>query len=476
MTTPMTDDRQKILNDWLESPHIEATISSSLHGADDGEMYLQFSNSESLSLRDGQIKNTSYGVSSGFGLRAVQGEYSAYAYSNDFEKPSLDQAREAVAMAKRGSSGSWAVSPNRTDQALYTTANPSDVLDISAKVEILKRTDDYLRRKDHRVTQVAASVSTSWSVVAVVRPGGEHYVDVRPLLQYSISVIAKENGRSEAGQNGFGGRVSAQEMLEGDSWKACADRAYAQSLANLKSAPAPAGPMTVVLGSGWPGVMLHEAVGHGLEGDAIRKKRSVFAGRLGERVASPGVTVIDDGTMPDRRGSITIDDEGTPSQRNVLIEDGILVGFMQDRHNARLMGVEATGNGRRESFAHPPLPRMTNTFMENGKYSPDEIIESVEDGLYAVEFGGGQVDVTTGNFVFACTEAYRIRQGKVEESVKGASLIGNGPETMQQISMIGNDSALDRGIALCGKAGQSVPVGVGQPTLRMDNVTVGGTG
>ncbi|MBT4219967.1 MAG: metalloprotease TldD, partial [Rhodospirillaceae bacterium] len=374
-----------------------------------------------------------------------------------------------------GHGGTYAAPPAGTNVKLYGDENPLNLVAFEDKVKMLADIDAYARGKDERVVQVSASLVGSWQAVQVVRPDGVRAADIRPLVRMNVTVVSAEGERMESGNYGTGGRVPYEEFMQPEVWRAAVDEALRQSLLNLGSVSAPAGEMDVVLGPGWPGILLHEAIGHGLEGDFNRKKTSAFSGLLGERVAAPGVTVIDDATLPDRRGSLTIDDEGTPGQRTVLIEDGILKGYMQDRMNARLMGVSPTGNGRRQSYAHQPIPRMTNTYMLDGEREPDEILGSVKNGLYAVNFGGGQVDITSGKFVFTCTEAYLIEDGKVTAPVKGATLIGNGPDVLTRVSMIGNDMELDPGIGTCGKDGQGAPVGVGQPTMRIDGLTVGGT-
>ncbi len=462
--------------DWPNNPNVQRTVDNALRGANDGELYLQYKQSESLTLVDGRVKDSSYNESRGFGLRIASGELVGFAHSNELTLQALVRASSAAALGKKNASGSRDVSPESNAATRYSTDQVIEQVAYEAKVELLQAVDCYVRGKDPRVAQVNASINASWEAVSLLRRGGEQYCDIRPMVRFSIQVVVTKNGKAGSGSAGGGGRYSLNELLAESTWKRYADLALRQAVVNTDAVDAPAGQMTVVLGNGWPGVMLHEAVGHGLEGDAIRKGQSNFSNLLGEQVAAKGVTVVDDGTLPDRRGSLTIDDEGTPSRRNVLIEDGILVGFMQDRLNARLMGVEPTGNGRRESFAHVSMPRMTNTFLLNGKHERDEIIESVRDGIYAVNFGGGQVDIASGDFVFSCTEAYRIRNGVIAEPVRGASLIGNGPEVMRRVDMIGNDLELDEGVAMCGKAGQNVPVGVGQPTLRIAEITVGGTG
>ena len=452
-----------------------AKVESTLSGADDGDLFLESSHSESLLFDDGRLKSASYNQSTGFGLRAIMGEADAFAHSGELSEAALTRASEAVSAVTKGYSGIMASAPILPNEPLYTDSNPLTATPFEAKVELLQKIDAAARARDPRVKQVTASIASSWQAVQIIRAGGSRFADIRPLVRMNISVVVEKDGRMEAGSSGCGGRVLLGQFLDEALWQAEIDEALRLANLGLESIAAPAGEMPVVLGAGWPGVMLHEAVGHGLEGDFNRKGTSIFAGRVGEQVASKGVTVVDDGTMMDRRGSITIDDEGTRSQRNALIEDGILKGYMQDRQNARLMGVLPTGNGRRQSYAHLPMPRMTNTFMENGDYAPEEIIASTKKGLYAVNFGGGQVDITSGKFVFSASEAYLIEDGKIGAPVKGATLIGNGPDAMSKISMLGNDLALDRGVGTCGKSGQSVPVGVGQPTLKMGGITVGGT-
>ncbi|HEY6859737.1 MAG TPA: metalloprotease TldD, partial [Pseudolabrys sp.] len=416
-----------------------------------------------------------YDTVQGFGLRAVKDEAVGYAHASDVSEAAIARAAEAVRAVKGGHSGTYAEAPSRTNRKLYSDENPLGSPAFDTKVKLLESIDAYAREKDTRVRQVTASVAASWQVVEILRADGETYRDIRPMVRLNVSVVAGDGDRQETGSYGFGGRENFQRVIEPQAWQGAADEAIRQALVNLQAVPAPAGEMDVVLGCGWPGVMLHEAVGHGLEGDFNRKQTSAFAGLMGRQVAARGVTIVDDGTMQARRGSLSIDDEGTPTNRTALIEDGILVGYMQDRQNARLMGMKPTGNGRRESHAHVPMPRMTNTYMLAGKHDPKEIIASVKNGLYAVSFGGGQVDITSGKYVFQCTEAYKIESGKVGAPVKGAMLIGNGPTDLHRISMIGNDFALDPGIGTCGKNGQGVPVGVGQPSLRMDKITVGGT-
>jgi TldD protein len=459
----------------MDPARVERLVGDALQGMDDGELYLEYSQSESVALDDGRIKSASFDTSQGFGLRAISGETAGYAHASELSEEAIKRAGETVRAVKSGSGGVYAAPPPGTNRSLYTEANPLGLVEFTTKTRLLQEIDAYARAKDPRVRQVMASLGGSWQVVSILRPDGSRVGDIRPLVRLSIAVVVGEGERMEQGSSGAGGRLEYQRFIDPANWKSQVDEALRQALVNLGAVPAPAGEMTVVLGPGWPGVMLHEAVGHGLEGDFNRKKTSAFAGLIGERVAAPGVTVIDDGTLPDRRGSLTVDDEGTPSSRNVLIEDGILKGYMQDRLNARLMRLKPTGNGRRQSYGHAPMPRMTNTYMLAGDKDPQEIIRSVKRGLYAVYFGGGQVDITSGKFVFSAAEAYLIEDGKVGPAVKGATLIGNGPQALTKVTMIGNDMRLDNGIGTCGKDGQSVPVGVGQPTLRMDQLTVGGT-
>ena len=459
----------------MDTARTEKLVREQLSGTDDGELFLEYTQSENLVWDDGRLKSASFDTDQGFGLRGVVGEAFGFAHSSEISEAAIKRAGDTVKAAKAGYNGKMALPPQGTNQGLYTDENPLGGVAFEKKVALLGEIDAYARSKDSHIRQVSASLGGEWQAVQIVRADGHRVADIRPLVRMNISIVVEKDGRMESGSYGFGGRVSYQDFLKPEKWKAAVDEALRQALVNLSSIPAPAGEMTVVLGSGWPGILLHEAVGHGLEGDFNRKETSAFSGLMGKRVASPGVTVVDDGTIPDRRGSLTIDDEGTPSQRNVLIEDGILVGYMQDRMNARLMGVKPTGNGRRESYSCPVLPRMTNTYMLNGQHTREEIISSVKKGIYAVNFGGGQVDITSGKFVFSASEAYLIENGKLGAAVKGATLIGNGPDAMTKVGMIGNDMALDPGVGTCGKDGQGVPVGVGQPTLRIDGLTVGGT-
>jgi TldD protein len=461
-------------DDALDQDAALARLREAVAGADDGELFLERRRSEVLSFDDGRLRTASFDASEGFGLRAVRGETAGYAHSTEVSEPALARAVATARLAVGAGGGTLAGPPARTNRKLYGDMDPIEDAAFPAKVETLREIDAFARALDPRVVQVSATVSASHQEVAILRPEGGLVTDVRPMTRLNVSVIVEENGRREAGGHGQGGRHGLLGLISRDTWEATTREALRIALVNLRAEAAPAGVMDVVLGPGWPGVLLHEAVGHGLEGDFNRKGTSAFAGLMGTQVAARGVTVLDDGTLPDRRGSLTVDDEGTPSQRNVLIEDGILVGFMQDRQNARLMGVEPTGNGRRESFAHIPMPRMTNTYMLAGEADPQAMVADLRDGLYAVGFGGGQVDITNGKFVFSCTEAYRVRNGRVEEPVKGATLIGDGATALKGIRAIGNDLALDPGIGNCGKAGQWVPVGVGQPSLLIGGLTVGG--
>jgi TldD protein len=460
----------------LDRTRVRGLIARGLEGADDGELFLEYRQSEMLVFDNGRLKQATYDTAQGFGLRAVKDEAVGYAHASDLSEAAISRAADAVRAVKGGYAGTYSEPPGRTNVRLYGDENPLAEPGFEAKVKLLEAIDAAARAKDPRVRQVTASLGATWQVVEIVRVDGQTYRDLRPLVRVNVSVVAGEGERQESGSHGYGGREGYRRFIDASAWQGAVDEAVRQALVNLESVPAPAGEMDVVLGPGWPGVMLHEAVGHGLEGDFNRKKTSAFAGLLGQRVAAPGVTVVDDGTMASRRGSLSIDDEGTPTNRTMLIEDGILVGYMQDRQNARLMSMAPTGNGRRQSYGHVPMPRMTNTYMLSGNREPGEIIASVKNGVYAVYFGGGQVDITSGKYVFQCTEAYRIENGKVGAPLKGAMLIGNGPTDLHRISMVGNDLALDDGIGTCGKNGQGVPVGVGQPTLRMDRITVGGTG
>ena len=450
------------------------TLRAATAGAEDGELFLERRRSEAIVLDDGRVKTASYDASEGFGLRAVKGEVAGYAHSTEISEKALLRAAETARLAVGDGGGTLAPPPKGTNLKLYTDDNPLADAAFAVKIDTLREIDAYVRALDPRVVQVSATLAASYQEVEILRPEGLRLSDIRPMARLNISCIVEQNGRRESGGHGGGGRYGLAGLMTRDHWQSVAKEALRIALVNLDAVAAPAGTMDVVLGPGWPGVLLHEAVGHGLEGDFNRKKTSAFAGLMGQRVAAPGVTVLDDGTIPDRRGSISVDDEGTPSARNVLIEDGILVGYMQDRQNARLMGVAPTGNGRRESYAHIPMPRMTNTYMLGGSADPESIVASLKDGIYAVGFSGGQVDITNGKFVFNCTEAYRVQNGRIGAAVKGATLIGDGATALKHIRAIGNDMALDPGIGNCGKAGQWVPVGVGQPTMLIGGLTVGG--
>ncbi len=471
----MTDAPFRPFESALDEATALAILRDATAGADDGELFLERKRSEAIVLDDARIKTASYDASEGFGLRAVRGEVAGYAHSTEISEKSLRRASDTARLAVGDGGGTLAAAPKGTNLRLYTDADPMQDASFAGKLDVLKEIDAYARALDPRVVQVSATLAAGLQEVEILRPEGLRLADIRPMARLNISVIVEQNGRREQGGTGGGGRFGLARLIDRSFWQPMVAEALRIALVNLDAIPAPAGVMDVVLGPGWPGILLHEAIGHGLEGDFNRKQTSAFAGLLGQRIAAPGVTVLDDGTIPDRRGSISVDDEGTPSARNVLIEDGILVGYMQDRQNARLMGVAPTGNGRRESFAHIPMPRMTNTYMLAGKDDPAAILADLKDGIYAVGFGGGQVDITNGKFVFSCTEAYRVQNGKVGAPVKGATLIGDGATALKAIRAIGNDLALDPGIGNCGKAGQWVPVGVGQPTLLIGGLTVGGS-
>lgn len=459
----------------LDRARVERVTGEALVGMDDGELYLEYAHTEGLSWDDGRLRSASFDTTQGFGLRAVVGEAIGYAHASALDVAALERAAASVRAVSSGASGRVAEAPEGVPHTLYTDADPLPLVPFEEKVRLLAEIDAYARGRDPRVRQVSAVIVGEWKAVRIIRADGAGAADVRPLVRLSVSVVMAEGDRMEAGDNGGGGRVRPTELVKPESWRAQVDEAIRRATVNLGSVAAPAGEMTVVLGPGWPGILLHEAIGHGLEGDFNRKGTSAFAGLLGTRVASPGVTVVDDGTIPDRRGSLSVDDEGTPTNRTTLIEDGVLVGYMWDRMNARLAGTKSTGNGRRQDFAHPVLPRMTNTVMLAGSHEPEEILRSVKRGLFARNFGGGQVDITSGKFVFSASEAYLIEDGKLGPAVRGATLIGNGPDVLTRVSMIGNDLELDPGVGTCGKDGQGVPVGVGQPTLRVDGLTVGGT-
>jgi TldD protein len=453
----------------------ENIISETLNKCDDGELYLEDSKSESILLDDNKIKSSSYSSDLGFGFRAISGEIVAYSHSNEISKDSLNQSSKNLQSTLKSSKGTYNHEIPKTNKSFYNDINPIEEKDLNSKLEVLNKVNDYLRSKDLNVKQVTSSFSGEQKSIEIIRLGGQSITDVRPLVRFNVSVMLEKNGRKETGVYGIGGRQSYDSYLDNENWKNVCDEAYRIASVNLESKPAPAGEMKVVLGPGWPAILIHEAIGHGLEGDFNRKKTSAFHDLMGQRVASEGVTIVDDGTIDKRRGSLTIDDEGTPTERTVLIENGILKNFMQDRLNARLMKTISTGNGRRESYKHVVLPRMRNTMMLSGKNTQDEMISSVDKGIFAVSFGGGQVDITSGKFVFNCTEAYEIIDGKIGSPIKGATLIGDGPSILKEVSMVGNDMMLDPGIGTCGKAGQGVPVGVAQPSILIDKMTVGGT-
>jgi TldD protein len=458
----------------LDRARTERLVEDALDGMDDGELFLEYRQSEGLSFDDGRLKSASFDTTQGFGLRAVADEATGYAHASELSEDAIKRAAATVKAVRAGHSGVAAEAPQPTNRTLYPDGNPLSAMPFEEKIALLAEIDGYARARDARVDQVMISLTGEWQAVQILRADGRRAADIRPLVRLNVSVMVKDGERQETGSHGVGGRSDYDEYVTPEAWRAQVDEALRQALVNLESVPAPAGEFPVVLGPGWPGILLHEAIGHGLEGDFNRKKTSAFAGLLGERVAAEGVTVIDDGTIGGRRGSLTIDDEGTPSGSTTLIENGILRGYLHDRMNARLMGMQPTGNGRRESFAHAPLPRMTNTFMLAGERDPQEIIASTKRGIYARNFGGGQVDITSGKFVFSASEAYLIEDGKTTAPLKGASLIGNGPDVLTKVSAIGNDFALDPGVGTCGKAGQGVPVGVGLPTLLVDGITVGG--
>jgi len=478
MTLPIAlAESRLLLPAGLATSHLDAAFGALLGpGIDFGDLYFQHARRESWTVEDGIVKDGAHSIEQGVGVRAISGEKTGFAYSDEIDTAALIEAsKSARAIARDGSATMPRALVPGSGRALYAPEDPIDALGNEEKVEALRAIDRMLRAADPRVQQVMVSLAGGVDTVLVARSDGVLAADVRPLVRLNVQVIVEQNGRRESGYAGGGGRYSYAELLANGRPEHFAREALRQALVNLEAVDAPAGVMPVVLGNGWPGVLLHEAVGHGLEGDFNRKGTSTYAGRMGQRVASPGVTIVDDGTLPGRRGSLNVDDEGTPTSCTTLIEDGVLVGYMQDTLNARLMGMQPTGNGRRESFAHLPMPRMTNTYMLAGDHDPEEMIRSVKKGLYAVNFGGGQVDITSGKYVFSATEAYLIEDGKITAPVKGATLIGNGPETMQRVKMIGNDLALDEGVGVCGKDGQSVPVGVGQPSLLIDQLTVGGT-
>ena len=463
-------------NNEFDLTKVKSILSETLNKADDGELYLESTKSESFSFDDGRMKNISYASTKGFGLRAIAGEARGFAHSGEISESSLKRASETVKSVSKNYTGIMAPAPSHgTNKPLYTSLNPIEETSFNIKTELLEEIDNYARSLDSKVVQVSASISASYQAIQIIRADGERSADIRPLVRLNVSLVVEQSGRRETGSSGCGGRGKYEEWINSNRWKGQVKEALRIANTNLESIPTPAGEMPVVLGPGWPGVMLHEAVGHGLEGDFNRKGTSIFSGKIGEKVTADGVTVIDDGTIENKRGSITIDDEGTRSSKNILIENGVLKSYMQDRQNARLMKMKPTGNGRRQSYSHYPMPRMTNTYMDNGRLEPKEIISSLKKGIYAVNCGGGQVDITSGKFVFNCTEAYEINNGKIGSPIKGATLIGDGPSILKEVSMVGNDMMMDPGIGTCGKAGQGVPVGVAQPSILIDKMTVGGT-
>ncbi|GFM28029.1 metalloprotease TldD [Novosphingobium sp. PY1] len=467
-------DPRSLLYRQLTPEDAQALAAETLQACDDGELYMQFMATEAFGFDDGRLKTADYSRDAGFGLRGVSGEMTGFAHANEISAAAIRRAGETLQLLDPAT-GKRAAPPQKSNRHLYTDASPLDLVGFGEKVKLLETIDAAARARDPRVAQVSASLSGSWSVVEIVRADGFVATDVRPLVRLNVSIVAESNGRRETGSFGMGGRWLYDYLFKPENWNRAIDTALERALINLESVDAPAGEMTVLLGPGWPGVLLHEAIGHGLEGDFNRKGTSAFTGRIGERVGAPGVTIVDDGSIMGRRGSLTIDDEGTPTRETVLIEDGVLKGYMQDRLNARLMGVEPTGNGRRENYAHAPLPRMTNTFMKSGEDDPEELLARIGNGIYAKNFGGGQVDIVSGKFVFSCTEAYKVENGKLGAPIKGATLIGDGPSVLTRVKGIGNDMALDEGVGMCGKGGQSVPAGVGQPSLLIEGLTVGGT-
>ena len=475
-----TFDPRSLLYRQIAPEAAQAVTRDVLARCDDGELYLQFIASETFAFDDGRLKTADYSRDAGFGLRGLSGEMTGFAHANEISEAAIRRAGETLQLLDPAK-GQAAPPPRASNRHLYTDSSPLDLVPFAEKVKLLETIDAAARARDPRVVQVTASLAASWSVVEIIRADGFVGHDVRPLVRLNVGIVAEANGRRETGSFGIGGRRLYDDLFQPETWNRAIDTALAQALVNLESVAAPAGECQVLLGPGWPGVLLHEAVGHGLEGDFNRKGTSAFSGRIGERVGAPGVTVVDDGTLlgvggQGRRGSLSLDDEGTPTRETVLIEDGILKGYMQDRLNARLMGVEATGNGRRENYAHAPMPRMTNTFMKAGNDDPGELLSRMKSGIFAKSFGGGQVDIVSGKFVFSCTEAYRVENGKLGAPIKGATLIGDGPTVLTKVIGIGNDLELDEGVGICGKGGQSVPAGVGQPTLLVSGLTVGGTG
>jgi TldD protein len=467
-------DPRSLIYRQLTPEDAQALAAETLRTCDDGELYMQFMATESFGFDDGRLKTADYSRDAGFGLRGVSGEMTGFAHANEISAAAIRRAGETLQLLDPATE-QRAAPPQKSNRHLYTDASPLDLVGFARKVSLLETIDAAARARDPRVAQVSASLSGSWSVVEIVRADGFVATDVRPLVRLNVTIVAEANGRRETGSFGMGGRWLYDDLFKPENWNRAIDTALERALINLESVDAPAGEMTVLLGPGWPGVLLHEAIGHGLEGDFNRKGTSAFTGRIGERVGAAGVTIVDDGSIAGRRGSLSIDDEGTPTRETVLIEDGILKGYMQDRLNARLMGVEPTGNGRRESYAHAPLPRMTNTFMKAGNDDPGELLSRIDNGIYAKNFGGGQVDIVSGKFVFSCTEAYKVENGKLGAPIKGATLIGDGPSVLTRVKGIGNDMALDEGVGMCGKGGQSVPAGVGQPSLLIEGLTVGGT-
>ena len=462
-------------NSDIDKKQAEDLVSDTLINCDDGELYLENSKSESILLDDNKIKNSSYNSDLGYGFRAITGEVVAYSHSNEISKNSLKNSSENLKSTLKSKKGTYSHELPKTNNKYYKDINPIEDKNLDSKLKVLNNVNEYVRSKDSSIGQVTASLTGEHKSIEIIRPSGEILSDVRPLVRFNVSVVLEKNGKRETGVYGIGGRQAYDEYLKADNWKKVCDEALRIANVNLESKPAPAGEMKVVLGPGWPAILIHEAIGHGLEGDFNRKKTSAFHNLMGQRVASEGVTIVDDGTIDNRRGSLTIDDEGTPTENTILIENGILKNFMQDRLNARLMNTKSTGSGRRESYKHVVLPRMRNTMMLNGKYSQEEMIKSVNKGIFAVSFGGGQVDITSGKFVFNCTEAYEIIDGKIGSPIKGATLIGDGPSILKEVSLVGNDMMLDPGIGTCGKAGQGVPVGVAQPSILINKMTVGGT-
>ena len=471
----MTDPRSFLYQPGLLDPEQASALTKELIGGhDDGELFLQYSASEAFVFDDGRLRTADYSTDAGFGLRGVSGETTGFSHASEISEPAIRRAAETLKLLEAGG-GIHAAPPRKTNRALYGQGNPLDLVPFKDKVDMCAAIDARARMRDPRIVQATVGLTGSWSVVEIVRADGFVATDIRPLVRLNVSLVVEENGRRESGFFGMGGRYMYDRLMDPAEWDRAIDIALSTALVNLEAEDAPAGEMQVLVGPGWPGVLLHEAIGHGLEGDFNRKGTSAFSGRIGQRVAAPGVTVVDDGSIGERRGSLSFDDEGTPTQENILIEDGILKGYINDRLNARLMGVEPTGNGRRQGYAHAPMPRMTNTFMRGGKDNPEELLSQVEDGIFAKSFGGGQVDIANGKFVFSCTEAYRVKKGKILHPIKGATLIGDGPTVLTKVTGIGDDMALDEGVGICGKGGQTVPAGVGQPTLLVSALTVGGT-